>query len=361
HEHLNSFVFAVFPKEKGVEPALILPSGEVADSLALNMTWFKDVRNYGNFFITIPEKGSLSDWEENVASKFRARADTDAFVVLKKVLEERGLTSKKIGFDEKGLKGDDYPKLLKTVSVKDPVDAFEIFREIRKIKNQEEVDIIREANAVTEKGIKSVLETIRVGCTGSELVKVFGETVAGRGILTFAPSISLGTESYLQYNYFPSMKRSMERGDLVRFDVICVFKYHYTDIGRNAVLGSPSARQKECYRAVFNGEEASISKLKPGAKSSEIFEAGVEAVRKSGLPKFQRNHCGHGIGLELYEHPLITPTSNDLIEEGCVLNIETPYYEIGNGGYMVEDTLLVTKSGVEFLTTLDRGLIEVSV
>jgi Xaa-Pro aminopeptidase len=56
---------------------------------------------------------------------------------------------------------------------------------------------------------------------------------------------------------------------------------------------------------------------------------------------------------------LITPDSGDTIEPGCVLNIETPYYEISNGGYTVEDTLFITEQGVEYLTSMDRSLVEI--
>ena len=79
------------------------------------------------------------------------------------------------------------------------------------------------------------------------------------------------------------------------------------------------------------------------------------------MENFQRHHCGHGIGLDLYEEPFITPTSNTTIEQSSIINIETPYYEISEGGYMVEDTMLVTESGVKFLTTLDRGLHQIAV
>ncbi|MBA7572473.1 hypothetical protein ES708_14253 [subsurface metagenome] len=54
--------------------------------------------------------------------------------------------------------------------------------------------------------------------------------------------------------------------------------------------------------------------------------------------------------------PNITPLSDDILEEGMVLNIETPYYELGFGGVQVEDTLLVTKSGYQQLTRNGRDL-----
>jgi len=54
---------------------------------------------------------------------------------------------------------------------------------------------------------------------------------------------------------------------------------------------------------------------------------------------------------------LVVPSNDMPLQAGSVVNIETPYYEIGTGGFMVEDTVLVTKSKPEFLTKLDRGLL----
>ena len=82
----------------------------------------------------------------------------------------------------------------------------------------------------------------------------------------------------------------------------------------------------------------------------------VENVRKAGIPHYERNHVGHGIGIECYDLPNITALSDDVLEEGMVLNVETPYYELGFGGVQVEDTLLVTKSGFQKLTRNDRDL-----
>jgi Xaa-Pro aminopeptidase len=65
---------------------------------------------------------------------------------------------------------------------------------------------------------------------------------------------------------------------------------------------------------------------------------------------------GHGIGIEVYDPPLLAPTSDDVLEEGMVVNVETPYYELGFGGVQVEDTVVVTADGYRLLTQCDRGL-----
>lgn len=76
---------------------------------------------------------------------------------------------------------------------------------------------------------------------------------------------------------------------------------------------------------------------------------------------------GHGIGIELYDHPLVQAAAteseisglgqmNEPLEVGMVLNIECPYYVIGKWGMNVEDTVVVTPQGYEYLTRLPREL-----
>ena len=82
----------------------------------------------------------------------------------------------------------------------------------------------------------------------------------------------------------------------------------------------------------------------------------METVRREGLPHYRRNHVGHGIGLDGYDVPNLTPESREVLEEGMVLSVETPYYELGFAGLQVEDTVRVTRDGVESLMSTTTAL-----
>jgi Xaa-Pro aminopeptidase len=68
---------------------------------------------------------------------------------------------------------------------------------------------------------------------------------------------------------------------------------------------------------------------------------------------------GHGIGIETYDLPILTPSTEIPLEAGMIFEVETPYYEFGLGGAFIEDTVLVTEGEARILTTLDRDLIVV--
>ncbi len=100
--------------------------------------------------------------------------------------------------------------------------------------------------------------------------------------------------------------------------------------------------------------------LRPGVTAREVFEAAVRATREAGIPGYRRHHVGHGVGLDTYDPPLLDATTETVLEPGMVLEIETPYYELGFGGVQVEDTVLVTDAGCRLLTRTPRELAIVS-
>jgi Xaa-Pro aminopeptidase len=61
----------------------------------------------------------------------------------------------------------------------------------------------------------------------------------------------------------------------------------------------------------------------------------------------------------MYEAPLLEEHSEARLEAGMVINVETPYYESGYGGFQVEDTVLVTDTGRQVLTAADRTLVSI--
>ncbi len=105
------------------------------------------------------------------------------------------------------------------------------------------------------------------------------------------------------------------------------------------------------------GSSPSWKRREPGVTAGDLFKLAVEGVRKAGFETYQRSHCGHGLGIGAHEFPTLNSANQDVeIEEGMVLCVETPYYELGWGGMMVEDIIVIREDGNECLTSLPREL-----
>ena len=150
---------------------------------------------------------------------------------------------------------------------------------------------------------------------------------------------------------------AVQAGDMIRFDFGCVWNGYNSDLARTAVMGHPSEKTAQYYEAVRLGTQEAIAAVRPGVTAEEIFEIAMDVTRKNGIPHYQRHHCGHGIGVECYDLPSVAPGDRTVLEENMVLNVETPYYELGWGGVQVESTMVVTRDGCRRLDKSSDALI----
>jgi Xaa-Pro aminopeptidase len=202
--------------------------------------------------------------------------------------------------------------------------------------------------------VAAAIDAATVGMTERDLAAVVnGVIVAGGGEPRFAVATAGPRSAFA--DAYPSDRR-LTPGDLVRFDVGCIVEGYWSDIGRTAVVGEPDRVQAERYAAILDGEEQQLARVRAGVPAAELFKLAVDTVEKGGISPYRRQHCGHGIGLEVYEPPIVNASTETLLEEGMTFCFETPYYVVGWGGMMVEDTLVVTADGHRRFTVTDRGL-----
>lgn len=228
----------------------------------------------------------------------------------------------------------------------------------RATKTEGEIARLRKASEVVEQGFRTVAEIARTGITERELAaEITRCIVAGGGVPRFV-SVTSGERSALADAY--PTNRKILAGDILRIDAGCTVDGYWSDIGRTFVFGEPDSRQFRIYEALYAGLEAELSAVRAGLPAEDLFAIAVETVQSSGIPHYRRQHCGHGIGLRSYDNPTIRPGEATPLLEGMCLCLETPYYEIGVDGMMIEDMIRVTETGYEPLTTISRELVVIS-
>jgi Xaa-Pro aminopeptidase len=316
--------------------------------------WVQDFVPFGKFFVESPAQSSLSPSEQRLKELLSAKGNEDAISALVESLGERGLARGRIALDEMNIPAPLYRTIQEKLPEAEIIPAYAILREIRAVKTPEEVKRLEKAVEITENAFHAAIQHIREGIRESEIARVFNTTIAEQGAAPALTCIGAGFRSAFP-NVQPSDYR-VKKGDLIRFDIGCMYKNYYSDTARIAVLGKPTEKQRSYYQAIKEGEDRALARICPGARAAEIFEEAVQGVRQAGIPHYQRSHVGHGIGIECYDPPFLNRSSGHTLEEGMVINVETPYYELGFGGVQVEDTLVVTKDGYRLLTQADRNL-----
>ncbi len=316
---------------------------------------------WGAFQRSMPPEGvgsTLDAAEERVRSISLEtpthRTSLDALVA---ALEEAGLAERAVAIDERGPNRG----LIEALQARLPrmriTPASQLLRRIRMVKTADELARMQETLRVTEHAFHATVAELREGVTEKELVHTFQRAIVEEGghpafaLIRLGRSMAVGQSS--------PTDAALRKGDYVWFDIGCRVAGYQSDIGRVVSFGEPSDRLRLVQGASRAGQDRAIELMRPGAIARDVFDGAVERVRESGIPHYQRHHVGHGIGIETYDLPILTPSTEIPLEANMIFEVETPYYELGFGGAFIEDTVLVTEGEARILTTLDRDLIVV--
>lgn len=349
--------YVLVPGEGGGEPCIVASTGLVdlvADRVFDVDVAITDVRRYGLFVVETDQAATLDAVERRLGGMLAEKDYGDAVAALAAAITERGLERATIGIDDMGILPAYFDKLQAALPSVKFIRATDVFRHARAVKTETEVERLRRACHIAEHSIEAALAVAKEGATELDMAAAFhGTTVREQGVPVLG-CVAAGPHTAFA-NVQPS-PRKIRRGDLIRFDVGGRYNHYRADIARNAVLGEPSAKLKTYHHAIRAGLLRAIEMVKPGARAADIFEATVETVRREGLPHYRRNHVGHGIGLDGYDAPDFTPSSQEVLKENMVICLETPYYELGFGGLQVEDMIRVTRDGFESMMSTGSDL-----
>jgi Xaa-Pro aminopeptidase len=334
--------YAVHPAPGFGEPCIITTTGAL-DLVADQNPPVAAVQRYGFFVLEVDAAAGLDPVQERLRELLAQEDGGEPVAALVKALQARGLDGARVGIDEYGIPPAYLAKVREALPRTTFVPAWEVFRQIRAIKTPEEVARLRGSAQIAEKSIAAALAVARPGASELDLAAAFHTTTIREGASPVLGCIGTGPRSALP-NAQPTDRR-LVAGDVIRFDVGGRYRHYRADIARIATLGEPAAKLKRYHHAIRAGMLRAIEAMKPGARCADIFTLAVDTVRKEGLSHYRRNHVGHGIGLDGYDPPNLTPSSTETLEEGMVLCVETPYYELGFAGLQVEDTVLVGKDG----------------
>jgi Xaa-Pro dipeptidase len=311
---------------------------------------------FGGIPQIISENGEANE-DDTILLEKRKGLDTlsDAMQALYQAVRMLGLSARRVAVDERNFTRAQFEALKAEFPKAEIVDGYDVLSTIRSVKTEEEVERLRVSVQATEAGLRSAASILKPGVTEKDLETAFNLGVVRSGAVPLFSIVCSGYRS-AHTNTVPG-DRVIQPGDVVRMDIGSVYKYYKSDIARTFIAGGePNKIQQRYWNAVVAAEEAAIKALKPGVTSGEVFQIAVETAQASGIPNFKRNHVGHGIGIETYDMPVLTPNNDTVIEEGMVFCVETPYNELGIGGFQVEDTLVIRKNEVELLSSYQKNL-----
>ncbi|NED94550.1 aminopeptidase P family protein [Phytoactinopolyspora alkaliphila] len=133
----------------------------------------------------------------------------------------------------------------------------------------------------------------------------------------------------------------------------------YAESERTFFLGEPSAEQLRYFTADREAQEVGTQAIRPGAVCRDVNRVCLDVIRDAGFAGNLRHRQGHGIGLDFHEPPWLEDGDSSELQPGMVVSSEPGVYVPGHAGYRISDTVLVTETGHERLTTYPRDLDDV--
>ena len=156
----------------------------------------------------------------------------------------------------------------------------------------------------------------------------------------------------------------LREGTTVMADMSGNYTAYQTDMTRVFSIGKLPDRAYRVHRVALEIQARMERTAKPGVSCAELYRDALAMAGQEGLKDcfmgthLQAKFVGHGVGLEINELPVLTTRSKDILQPGLTFAFEPKFVLAGIGAVGIENTFLVTDSGVEKMTLLDENIIE---
>jgi Xaa-Pro aminopeptidase len=249
----------------------------------------------------------------------------------------------------------------------------EPFYERRAVKTGEEVGHIEEAQRATEAAVTAAHEALRRSDIRDGTLWLDGAPLTSERIKKLINIKLMERDCVAQHTIVAGGDQACDPHDegsgplpahrSIIFDVFprSARTRYFADMSRTVVRGAASPELKRLYQTVKDAQEEAISRVRPGADGTKIHQgicdrfetAGYRTGLVNGRMQGYFHGTGHGVGLDIHEHPRIS-RHGSILQEGEVVTVEPGLYYPGLGAVRIEDMVLVTRDGCRNLTNYPK-------
>ena len=270
------------------------------------------------------------------------------------------------------------------------VDGSSLIRDVRKIKSPFEIDLMRRAGEIGQRVYNKARDFLREGMTEIEFGGLMEATAKAFGHEGLIRVRSFNYEAYTWHVLsgpnggivsqsdspmgglglsaaFPvgASLRPMKAHEPILVDFGICYQGYQADQTRMFSIGRMDGKFVDAYNACRKIHDAVLAQTRPGADCEKLFLDTLRLAEELGYkdsylgpPGLQCRFIGHGIGLELNEFPFLALGQSYPLEAGMTFAVEPKIVFPGEGSVGLENTILVTPDGCEFLTPLTQEILE---
>jgi Xaa-Pro aminopeptidase len=267
------------------------------------------------------------------------------------------LNTKRLGFESVRMSYMQYQKIIEALQKADYsaelIAAEEIVENLRIIKEEPEIDLMRQALHIAEEVFSACMQQLRPGMTEKELAWLLekGMRESGAEGLSFPPIVASGPNGALPHA-IPG-DRAIQKGEPILFDWGARLNGYCSDISRTVVIDNPNSTFKKVFHTVLDAQRLAIDAIKPGMSSKAVDKIARDFIEEKGFGGKFGHGLGHGAGLAIHESPRLSPLKDNRLEPGMVTTVEPGIYLPDWGGVRLENMVVVRDDGAEVLNRID--------
>lgn len=225
-----------------------------------------------------------------------------------------------------------------------------LVEKLRAVKEESEIQVIREAVRIADEAMEYMMDTIRPGMTEREVaweLEVYMRT-HGAEALAFTTIVAAGPRSAMPHAV--TTDRPIQKGEPIVIDMGARVDGYCSDITRSFCLGKADERYLQIWHTVLEAQQTAENRIRAGMTGSEADAIAREIIYQAGFEGMFGHGLGHGVGLAIHEEPRASMTATNALPAGMVLTIEPGIYIPDYGGVRIEDMVIVGADGCHVLT-----------
>ncbi|MDA3901438.1 MAG: Xaa-Pro peptidase family protein [Spirochaetes bacterium] len=239
----------------------------------------------------------------------------------------------------------------------DIIGAGNVCRDLRVVKDDREIELLQKAAKLTDDCFEHLCTYIRPGITEWDVaveLEHFYRTHGSTGS-SFSPIVASGANSSMPH-YETSMQKKIAPGDTLLIDMGCIYEGYNSDLTRTVFLGNVNEKMQQIYSIVNQARQLAIDSVATGVTTGTLDSIARKVISGGGYNDYFNHSLGHGVGLDVHEHPRVKGEDDFVLPANSVITIEPGIYIPGLGGVRIEDLVQVTDNGPVVLSRSSREI-----
>ena len=259
-----------------------------------------------------------------------------------------------VGFEENYVTYAKYKEYMHKFKINSLVETEGMIEKQRMIKDEDEIESIKQACKITDDCYTYILNYIKPGMTEKQIAREIDDYYYKHSEGTSFETIVASGENTSKPHAVPT-ERQIQDKDIITIDMGCKVNGYCSDMTRTFFVGDIPNEIRPIYDLVLKNQLQTLNDMKENFNTKLLSKMVDNDFR---LNNYDLIHAlGHGVGLDIHEAPTISIKSENLLKENMVVTDEPGIYIAGKFGVRIEDTVLINKGGGEPLTKSSKDYI----